>query len=256
MEVTELEVRQDQFKAQMPSHNQAPQEESPEERECAHVIAYLAQHGGNTAHSQQLINEFQDKYLRLAAERSRSRPVQEDSLEHGLPEDVPWPLDAGSPIRQTLITQGSIGTQRHVAQYVQSKGNSAKGKGKGRRADTGKNSEAHSPGPQDTPAADNPSSENTPAPAATTSTPPAPSSSTSTPPDTNASQIPTPAESEAAPPWRTADTGQPSEMEDTHGPERGEKRSAASVDAPAKQQGEEDEFQEALRYRRGDGHLV
>ena len=45
-------------------------------------------------------------------------------------------------------------------------------------------------------------------------------------------------------------------MADPDGPERGAKRPAEPSDPDAtRNQDEEDEFQEAARYRRGDGHL-
>ncbi len=49
-------------------------------------------------------------------------------------------------------------------------------------------------------------------------------------------------------------------MHDQNGPERGAKRSAPADSSAAQEatenQDREDEFQEAARYRRGDGHLI
>jgi hypothetical protein len=240
-EVTDLEVQQDQYKAQMPpSHHQVPQEETPEERQCASIIDFLSTRLGSTAHNQQTINEMQDLYLRLASNRTRTQAVQDDSLEDGLPEEVPWPLLGGSPIRQTLVTQGSVGTQRHVATYIQNKG-SAKGKGKGRRSDNGKGTNLHAQDAQSNHTEDNSSQL-----PASTPTPPA---------ATTAAPTATAAPSSSTPPESTVPQDQPNEMADANGPERGAKRPASDANANAAQAVEEDEFQEAARYRRGDGHL-
>jgi hypothetical protein len=73
-------------------------------------------------------------------------------------------------------------------------------------------------------------------------------------------------QAESLPPWR--DKPQTSEvksnnMDDADGPERGAKRPVDRSDAPedsglgtATPILEEDEFEEAARYRRGDGHYT
>ncbi len=267
-EATELEVQQDKYRAQMPHphpHTQVPQEETPEMRECANIIAYLTKHGGNTSHTQQTINECQDRNLRLAALHTNAQAVQEDSLEHGLPEDPPRPLQEGSPIRQTIITQGSLGTQRHVANYVHSKGKSAPAKG--RRSGKGKgfptDARTADPRPEETPAPPSTTTSASSTPATPDSTTPPAAPPTTTTPATAASRTTPPASSTPTPPWRENASireepqDQPSEMADANGPERGAKRTASSANADDERQQEaEDEWQEAARYRRGDGHLV
>ncbi len=189
---------------------------------------------GSTTHVQQCINELQDKVLCLGADRLRSQAVRDDSLDHDLPDDPPWPLQEGSVIREAVINHGSLATQRHVLQLCKSKGKGAAAKnqykGKGKGPTKGLLSEEAKP-------AD-----------------PAPSStSTPTPPTA----------SNACAPWRDQQPSterqqdQHEAMADPDGPERGAKRPVEREDAEATQnQAEEDEFQEATRYRRGDGHLL
>ena len=262
-EVKNLEVQQDHFKSQLPTPRpQAPQEESPEERDCANTIAFLMEKGGDTAHVQQTINELQDKYLRLAAKRTRTQAVHDDSLEHGLPNNPPWPLQEGSTIRQTVITQGSLATQRHVVHYCQSKGKgtpaNARRTGKGKGHTTDVRAAAATPEANLT---DSSTSSSSPSSATPSSATPSAAPPTSTTPSASDSQ--------QTPPWREPPDPTPAapaqvqavEMEDHDGPERGAKRPAeAAADvaeeaAPAVR-AEEDEFQEAARYGRGDGHLA
>ncbi len=253
VEVQNLEVQQDQFKAQLPpSHNQTTQEESPEERECACAIAVLVRHGGDTMHVQQCINELQDKYLRLGADRMRTQAVRDDGLEHGLPAEPPWPLQEGSPIRETVINQGSLATQRHILDYCKSK---SKGKGSTARIQhtgKGKGPSRNVPAAEAVPAGPTASESATaagPASSPPPSTPPPP-----TTPQQDSHGTPPPWRSQP-PPTKETDPTEHAAMEDPDGPERGSKRPAEPPES-TRNQDEEDEFQEAARYRRGDGHLT
>jgi hypothetical protein len=261
-EARRLEVQQDQYKSQMPYSDslptQAAQEESPEERQCANTIDFLVQHGGDTAHVQQTLNELQDKYLRLGAERRRSRAVQEDLLEHGLSETPPWPLQEGSQVREVVVTQGSLATQRHVLDFCTSKSKgkgsktaaSSTGKGKGPERDVHMDTHARTP-PAATPSASSASSD--PSTRRPTATPTAPKPPTATSTEQPPWRDQAPPSRETAPTAPAAST----DMADEDGPERGYKRPAEPTHSEATQnQDEEDEFQEAARYRRGDGHLT
>jgi regulator of replication initiation timing len=246
-EVKRLEVQQDQYKAQLsPSPSDRPQAEAetPEERKCADIIAFLMQLGGDTAHVQQTVNEVQDEYLRLSARRTRTQAVKDDSLEHGLPEDPPWQLQEGSSIRESIIMHGSLETQRHVsnmlAQQNAKRTNHKGGKGKGKDI---------KPDVQ--------------APAASTSVSGASQSDAAAAPRGTPAHV----QAESLPPWRdkplqTSEVKSNS-MDDADGPERGAKRPADRSEAPedsglgtATPIAEEDEFEEAARYRRGDGHYT
>ncbi len=247
-EVKRLEVQQDQYKSQIPfAHTDRPaQAESPEERACAIAIDYLMHHGGSTMHVQQCLNELRDKYLRLSASRVRTQAVQEDSLEHGLSEDPPWQPQEGSPIRESLVNHGSLETQRHVSHMLAQKnaqhkkqGKGSKGKGKDSKTDV-RAHEASATGPG--------------------ASSPAASSTT-------AGSTPAQSSMQQPPPWRDRPPPIPeeesNEMGDSDRPARGAKRPAEPT-APPEDPGlstagaaaEEDEFQEAARYRRGDGHLA
>jgi hypothetical protein len=219
-------------------------------------IDYLVQYGGDNAATQQTLNMLQDRYMRLGMDRRRAQAVQEDSLEHGLSESPPWPLQEGSRVRDAILNQGSLATQRHVLEYC-------KGKSKGKHSKNTSTGTGKGKGPaRDVQAPET-------AQTATSATPP--TSSATSGPSSRASAAtstapPPRANTTPSPPWRrqpSPSRGNASEaaeansaMEDEDGPERGSKRPATSSPPEATQnQDEEDEFQEAARYRRGDGHL-
>jgi hypothetical protein len=142
-------------------------------------------------------------------------------------------------VRETVVAHASLSTQRHLVTFLQSKGKGKGSKGTKDNSDGGKGKA--------------PSSSPRTYAEAVSQHPEAASSSRAAQPD-------------STPPWHTS-TPQTSAAEDAsdymhdqNGPERGAKRFAPTdTSAPqeaTENQDREDEFQEAARYRRGDGHLI
>ncbi len=236
-EAQRLEIQQDQLRADMPRPDPPPQTEpSAQERDYTTAIQVLMRMG-DTSHVQQCLNELQYVVLRLGSERHLPQSVLDDNLEHGLDAHPPWPPQEGSLIRETIITRGSLATQRHVQQLCKSKGKG--GAGKHQHKGKGKGPSANPRHAEEQPA-----------------------TSTSTPPPSSTPKPSTPSATESAPPWRPRqqniqeeDDKQNDAMDED--PQRGAKRPADSEPAAGdKAATEEDEFQEAARYRRGDGHLA
>jgi hypothetical protein len=172
---------------------------------------------GNTAHAQLVANELQDNILRKASVRVNSNAVEEDLLEHALPEDPPWPLQEGSQVRETVLANSSLETQRKVLEVCKAKGQGKKGKHK---------SQNKGKGPQLDDRADAHRDEERPSPAAPQPDPP---------------------------------RVDPEPTETNMQVDQREKRTADHLgdrNDRERNQDEEDEFQEAARYRRGDGHYT
>ncbi len=122
-EIRNLEIQKDKLVSQLPSDRaQISQKESPEERELTNAIALLMHRLGDEPSAQQTVNLLQDQLIRAESERKNTTAVEDDRLEHGLPPTPPWPLEAGSTVRETVVAHASLSTQRHLVQFLQSKG--------------------------------------------------------------------------------------------------------------------------------------
>ena len=140
-------------------------------------------------------------------------------MEHALPAEPPWPLQEGSLVRDTVLANSPLDTQRKVLEVCKAKGqgkqgkNKYKGKGKGPRRDDQELERL-------------------------------------------AAQHPPPAAPHPAPPSDAKVDQEPSDP-DMQIDQR-EKRSADHLgdrDDRERNLDEGDAFQEAVRYRRGGGHL-